>query len=115
MFKIHVYFVHRYATKQPGVTKQPRVRGKIAPTPRALSLEFPASALQQETKTIKTENCRNDDDEDFEVKVRPDVPKLKSLRKTKVPTVVIKNEPPEESSFDDEKPIRYFVFLSSIQ
>ena len=43
-------------------------------------------------------------------KGRPDATKLKSLRKRKVPTVV-SFEPPDESSSEDEKPIRYFVFV----
>ena len=42
-------------------------------------------------------------------KGRPDATKLKSLRKRKVPPVSTL-EPPEESSSEDEKPIRYFVF-----
>ena len=42
-------------------------------------------------------------------KGRPDATKLKSLRKRKVPPVSTW-EPPEESSSEDEKPIRYFVF-----
>ena len=33
-------FVHRYATKQPGITEQSHVGGTIAPTPRARSPEF---------------------------------------------------------------------------
>ena len=40
-FQIHVYFNHRYVTKQPGITEQPHVGGTIAPTPRARSPEFP--------------------------------------------------------------------------
>ena len=39
-FKIHVYFVHRYATKKPGILEQPHVGGTIAPTLRAQSPEF---------------------------------------------------------------------------
>ena len=43
-------------------------------------------------------------------KGRPDATKLKSLRKRKVPPVS-KLEPLEESSSEDEKPIRYFEFV----
>ena len=51
-----------------------------------------------------------DDDEDSEVKGRPDATKLKSLRKRKV-LPVSTLEALEESSSKDEKPIRYFGFL----
>ena len=44
-------------------------------------------------------------------KRRPDATKLKCLRKRKVPTVGT-FEPPEESSSEKKKPIRYFVFFS---
>ena len=46
-------------------------------------------------------------------KERPDATKLKTLRKRKVPTVLT-FEPPEESSSEDEKAIRYFVFVFHI-
>ena len=53
-------------------------------------------------------------DEDFKVKRLPDATKLKSLRKRKVPPVITLVTS-EESSSEDENPIRYFMFLSSFQ
>ena len=46
-------------------------------------------------------------------KGRPDATKLKSLRKRKVPPNV-NFEPPDESSSEDEKPMRYILCLFSI-
>ena len=40
----HIYFVHRYSTKQHSITGQPHVRGTIASTPIACSPEFPREA-----------------------------------------------------------------------
>ena len=54
-----------------------------------------------------------DDVEDSEVKGRPDATKLKSLRKRKVPPVGTFPSP-DKSSSEDEKPIRYFVFVFHI-
>ena len=63
---------------------------------------------------------RHDDEEDLEFRGPPVVTKsqnveekLKALKKRKVPPVSTL-EPPEESSSEDEKPIRYFVCVSVI-
>ena len=77
------------------------------------------STVPNEDSVLSTEDVEpdpggfDDNDKDLEVKGRPDATKLKSLRKRKVPPNV-NFEPPDESSSEDEKPIRYFVFIFHI-
>ena len=77
------------------------------------------STVPNEDSVLSTEDVEpdpggfDDDDKDLEVKGRPDATKLKSLRKRKVPPNV-NFEPPDESSSEDEKPMRYILCLFSI-
>ena len=78
-------FVHRYATKQPGMTQQPHVGGTIAPTVKAYTPEFPrAKRLKKSLPEKKPVICVTIDDE---MAVDEPTPAIKKETKAKDPQV----------------------------